>query len=302
MVAEPTLFLSKDRELQVRAFTTKSGKEVFCVKDFIRATSKKVMGPDDAMIYWLSSLMKLLHEREVIDSRMVQFLGPYEKPEVCISAAGLLVLYHHLSSRFDLVEEAYRTEVQDVLADIVSSKSAKAYVEMHDDGEVDDQLAEMGDERWTRPPAGSKYEYRDEVDGKEMGGDEMNQVILSFNERLKLAEEERNKAVNDLIRKLEAEKLASQKAKAKLSGYAADEEARKRKRTGFTAASVIEEKKWVIENRGSFCKSIVSAFKARFPSGKTFVRHGAVHFYSEDRPMVELLLQEAYDRYLFETE
>jgi hypothetical protein len=66
--------------------------------------------------------------------------------------------------------------------------------------------------------------------------------------------------------------------------------------------SVIDERKWPIENRVSFCKSVVSSFKARFPSGRSFVRHGAVHFYSEDRPDVERLLQEEYDRYLFETE
>lgn len=302
MVAELTLFLSKDRQVQVRAHVTKSGKEVFCIKDFIRQTANKVMGPDDALIYWLSSQMKLLHEREILDSRMVQFLGPYESPEICISAAGLLILYHHLGVRFDFVNEKHREEVQQRLCDIVTAKSAAAYVEMHDDGEIDEQLAEMGDEKWTEPPSGSKFEYRDVVDGVEMSGEQMNSMMKSFNERLKVSEEEKMKMVNDLIVKLEAEKKANSAMKTQLSEFESSLEFKKRKKSGFSLTSMISEKGWNIENRETFCKNVVAQYKTSFPNNETFSRHGLIHFYAEDKQIVEVLLQQAYDQYLLETE
>ena len=302
MVTELTLFLSKDRQVQVRAHVTKSGKEVFCIKDFIRQTANKVMGPDDALIYWLSSHMKLLHEREILDSRMVQFLGPYERPEICISAAGLLILYHHLGVRFNFVKEKYRVEVQNVLCDIISAKSASAHVEMHDDGEIDGQLAEMGDEKWTEPPAGSKYEYRDTVDGVEMSGEDMNSMMKSFDERLRVSEEEKMRLVNDLIQKLEAEKQASAVMKTQLSGHESLQECKKRKKSGFSLTSVISDKGWKIENKEAFCKKVVAKYKTSFPTNETFLRHGLIHFYAEDKQVVEMLLQQANDQYLLETE
>ena len=55
MVAEPTLFLSKDSQIHVRTCSAScnlpSGLEVFCVKDFIHQTSNRVVSPCDAIIY-----------------------------------------------------------------------------------------------------------------------------------------------------------------------------------------------------------------------------------------------------------
>ena len=164
MVAELMLCLSKDQSVQVRAFqdTDNDDKYFFCVKDFIRQTANKRMGPNDAMIYWLSTLGSLSHEDAIMDSRNILFLGPYEQENVCISAEGLILLYHHMDIRFQLVNEQYRSEVQDVLQEIHTNKaSMETHVQMFDDGEIDEQLkecAETGEQ-----PVDSKFYYKREA-------------------------------------------------------------------------------------------------------------------------------------------
>ena len=158
MVAEPTLFLSSDMQVQVRACTLASGREVFCVKDFIRQTANRALAPGEAMLYWLSALGNLMHtEEEIMNNIPILFAGPYEKPAICISAQGLLLVFHDLDRRFGLANDKYKSEVQDALLDIVAKGSAAGHVRMHDDGEIDELLAEKGLEPLTAPPPTSKY-------------------------------------------------------------------------------------------------------------------------------------------------
>ena len=288
MVAELTLFLTKDREVQVRAYKSKKGNEFYCVKDFIRQTASKEMGPDDAMIYWLSSLAKLMHEREIVDSRTVRFLGPYETPNICISAEGLLILYHHLGSRFAWVDEKYRSEVQNTLMDIIKKKSWEGYVEMHDDGEVEEQMAEgcMG-----CPPEGSKFHYKDEIDS-----------IPTTDEEIKKTMEKNALLVKDLISKLEAKSLALTEANAKIDETNSTQERKKKKLSGFRISTLISEHRLLAPDRDFLCKSVVSNFRTRFPERETFMRHGAVHFFEEDKSVVEALVQEVYNKMMLEDE
>ena len=97
MVAEPTLFLSRDELIQVRVHTTKKGVRVYCVRDFIRMIANKQLKPSEALIYWMSaaSSRELRSEHDIQDQYAIQFLGPYEPKNMCITAGGLLILFHY---------------------------------------------------------------------------------------------------------------------------------------------------------------------------------------------------------------
>jgi hypothetical protein len=284
MVAEPTLFLTKDRQVQVRAHTTRHGKEVFCIKDFIRQTANKKMGPNDAVVYWLSCLGQLMHEAAIMDQYMVKFPGPYEQPNVCIRAEGLLLLYVHMCERFDWMKQEYRSEIRNTLFAIIQSKTAAAYVELFDDGEVDALLAERGDRNLACPPEGSKFIYVEpEVDAK-----------------IKSVQEENQRVVNELIAKLEAKTLALDDANAKLQQQEEDRETKKRKRAGFRLSDLVDELHTLGVARDAFCKKVMTAFKTLHPGRETFKRHGAVYLFAEDRSVAEELIKEEYARFVME--
>jgi hypothetical protein len=283
MVAEPTLFLTIDRVVQVRAHTTRSGMEVFCVKDFIRETASTKIGPNDAMVYWISSLNHLTYERDVMDTRMVKFLGPYEKSNPCINASGLLILYIHLCERFTWVNDKYKSEVVTVLKDIIQSNSAAAYVAMFDDGEVDALMLERGDRDLDCPPEGSKFNFVDE---------EKENALTA---KIKALEEEKARTVNDLIAKLEAKSLALDEANAKLCQKEMDQETKRRKQSAFSIGDVVEAKGLHISSRDIFCKKVIARFKDRFPGHTTFKRHGATLFFAEDKAIIEGLVHEEHE-------
>lgn len=279
MVAEPMLFLTKDRQVSVRTSTLRNGKEVFCIKDFIRETASKTMGPNDAIVYWLSCLGKLMHEATIMDQHMVKFPGPYEQPNVCICAEGLLLLYVHMCERFDWMKKECQSEIRNTLFSIIESKTAAAFVEMFDDGEVDALYAERGDRNLTCPPEGSKFNYV-----------EPNQ--------LKATDEENQRMVNELISKLEAKTLALDEANAKLRQHETEKDTKRRKQAGFTIGDLVGSQKrasmgtaWDV-----FCKRVVVLFKTRHPDRETFKRHGTVYFFTEDRAAVEALVDEEFNR------
>jgi hypothetical protein len=283
MVAELTLFLTKDREVQVRAFTTKRGKEVFCVKDFIRQTANKTMGPNDAVVYWLSCLGKLMHENAIMEQYMVKFLGPYEQANVCLRAEGLLLLYAHMCERFDWVEKKYQSEIRNALFTIIERKTAAAYMEMFDDGEVNELLAERGDRNLTSPPEGSKFNY----------------VEPELDAKLKAAEAEKQRVVNELIAKIEAKTLALDEANAKLREKEEEEEdAKRRKKDGFTVADVLKAKNLPLDSKEVFCKRVISKFKTAYPDRRTFKRHDTSYFFAEDRKIVEEMVVVEYEMHL----
>jgi hypothetical protein len=275
MVAELTLFLTKDREVQVRAHKRRHGMEVFCVKDFIRQTASKTMGPNDAVVYWLSCLGKLMHEDSILDQYMVKFLGPYEQANVCIRAEGLLLLYAHMCERFDWVEKKYQSEVRNTLFAIIASKTAAVHMEMFDDGEVEELLSERGDRDLTCPPGGSKFNY----------------IEPEVNEGLKASQAEHERAVNELIAKLEA-------ANSKLKQYEADRDTKKRKQGGFKLADLVDENgaHSLVVCKDAFCKKVMAAFKTRYPDREPFKRHGAVCLFDEDRAAAADVVKEEYAR------
>jgi len=288
MVAEPTLFLTKDQRVQVRAHKTNGGVELYCVKDFIRQTAGMRMGPDDAMLYWLSSLASLSHEREVLNVYLIQFIGPYETPTACISAQGLLILYHHLSERHSWVNQQYREEVQDTLMKITANGCWNGFVRMHDDGEIDEQLVERGDLELLRPPEGSKFNYVDVFDAEQLTSEQINQRM-----------EESRRLVDDLLLRVKAGEAEMETMQSKLQEHEAIQEKKKRKVSGFRLNSLTTDLDLSAVDRDHVCKAVVASFRSRFPERDTFLKHGAVHFFCEDRPIVEALVREAYSRVSF---
>ena len=282
MVAEQILFLSKDRDLQVRAHSTQNGKCVFCVKDFIRVITTQQIGPDDALVYWLSSMASLTHEKEILDSRLVQFLGPYETPQVCISAEGLLILYNHLNERFSWVDPNYTEEVQDTLLSIAHNKNWEGYVEMYDDGEIEEQLIERGDMDLDCPPKGSKFLYEDYLGENHMSVEEVVGALRDsqqLTKKLKAQLEYKSNELlvaNDIIKEMTAEN-----------------ETKRRKLAAFTVGSLIGRELNLTQTyKEQLCKKVISNYRTRFPEREVLKKHGAVFFYEEDRPIVEALLLE----------
>ena len=281
MVAELTLFLTKDQRVQVRAHKTNGGAELYCVKDFIRQTAGMRMGPDDAMLYWLSSLANLVHEREILNVYLIQFAGPYETPTVCISAQGLLILYHHLNEKHPWVNQQYREEVQDTLMKITGCWDG--FVKMHDDGEIDEQLAERGDLELSRPPGGSRFNYADEFDAEQLTSEQINQRM-----------EESKRLLDESLLRVKTSESEIETIRTRLREYEAVQENKRRKGAGFRLSSLTADLELSAADRDHVCKAVVASFRSRFPERDTFVKHGAVHFFSEDRPIVEALVREAY--------
>lgn len=270
MVAEPILFLSADREVMVRAHVNKEGAHVYCIKDFIRQTSNKEMGPNDALVYWMSSLFSLQRERAITDVTLVVFPGFYEMPKEnpCISAEGLLILFHHLDARFGLIKREYESEITQVLTDLISNPNAhEKHVEMFDDGVIEEQIAErqakgvVGD----MPPPGSKFLYVDNDDDTEK---------------------------RELLSQLEAKDAELKATLAKLQAHETDRDAKRRLRCSFTVPEVISAMDIPEEHQRRVCRWIVSEFKQKFPDRKTFLRHRTTRFLPDDRPAVEAIAAE----------
>jgi len=135
------LFLSSDEKLQVRC---NKSPLVFCVKDFVRAVSKKEISSDAANLYWLQIQLSELGERDLQNAHAVKFIGPLESEVICLGASGLLIILHHLDTRFGIVSKKYKAEIQNRLQEIANDKSAvDKYVWDHDDGELDALNAAM---------------------------------------------------------------------------------------------------------------------------------------------------------------
>lgn len=293
--AELTLFLSKDKNVQVRAHVTAKNKTVFCVKDFIRQTANRNLSPDDALLCWIYAVGKLSHEDAILENIPVQFAGPYEKPNVCIDAEGLLILYHFMGEELHLVNEQYRTEVQDILMDIVSGRNHDEHIYMHDDGEVQEILAEMGDEKWVCPPPDSKFRFVPTIQD-ESGKEEPVDVVLKryidteteLRNQLKILEE-KNSHLSLQVDSFTEPMQQLDKLKAVC--------AKKRKRRhGFCVQDLCEDLELNVPetHMAALCKKVISVFKTEYPDNETFFKHKKTYFYPEDKDLVTDLLNEEH--------
>ncbi len=297
MVAEPFVFLSVDRQVEVRCCLTR-GTPLFCVVDFIRRTANRRMGPLDALQVWMhTSLMLQNKEHDIANAYVYKFPGPYERPNICVSANGLLVLYHHMDSAHGLVNKQYRMEVQERLMLLTTGKGVH-FIEEYDDGEIEEQLKEEDGRGFTEPPANSKFWY---VPTATVGtGEDVKDMVpleaalerrCAENEelesRLRLSEEElareRNRAQNtETLLKKRVQQL---------------EEALPRKGGrdgGFTLNTLAKSLNLELEDQrftSRLFKRVVAKFKREHPAVGLGRRQHVVHFPGECKDRVAGILE-----------
>jgi hypothetical protein len=298
MVAEPFIFLSSDRQVDVRCCMA-GQTPLFCVVDFIRRTANRRMGPLDALQYWMDISLRLQSEHDVMNSFVYKFPGPYERPNVCITANGLLALYHHMEAMHRLVNAAYRTEVTQRLMEVVEGKGGQ-YIEEYDDGEVEEQMLEGGEEEgvWTaEPPRHSRFWFTPTVKN-DQGGDE-----LPLEEALERKVDETLELKAAVARKDSELNAARQRATSReglLNTRILElEQALSRKRcrdTAFNLTAAIKCAGLDVQEHQlkGLCKRVVARFRRDHPSAPLDRRQHVVHFPCEYRADVERLLREEF--------
>jgi hypothetical protein len=277
MVAEPTLFLSEDCMLQVRAHTTRSGVAVYCVRDFIRViVNKPELKPSDAMVYWLSAACskELSTEHAIMDQYPIRFLGPYEPKNICLNASGLLLLFDYLDRRFGFIWPQYKEEIRRRLLLLVEGKGSE-YVWDHDDGEVDEMVAAR-DEAIARgegldgPPKDWKFNFDDKPPDPETVAQlqECVEAVEAMVEEKFCVEPEAVKPTRD-------------------------------KKASFTLKSLMDDLKVKVDQAfmPAFGKAVSTRFKAMCPGSETFTRKKVVYFYETDRECLEDIVQEEFIRH-----
>ena len=295
MVAEPFIFLSEDRQVDIRCCVTK-GMHLFCVQDFIRRTANRRLGPLDAVQLWMHISSALKNENDIVNSFLYRFPGPYEKPNVCVNANGLLMLYYQMDVMHGLVNEKYRAEVNERLLHVVSGLGER-YMEEHDDGEIDAQTVEEGGCGLVEPPEGSRFWYVPVMEEGAAYGAIAAEVALGVAERekgelgtrLARAEEENRRMLDqmDFLNKRVAELEEGR-------GLANVEE--KKVGGAFTLSSLVVKKGLeVVETlKCKLFKRVVAKFKSEFPSVKLRKNHHVVYFSAEYRDDVERVLQSEF--------
>jgi hypothetical protein len=296
MVAEPFIFLSSDRLVDVRCCMA-GRTPLFCVVDFIRRTANRRMGPLDALQYWMDISLRLQNEHDVMNSFVYRFPGPYERPNVCVNANGLLVLYHHMGAMHGLVNEAYQAEVTQRLMEVVEGRGAQ-YIEEYDDGEVDEQMLEGGGEEdhggWTEPPRHSRFWYAPTV-RNDQGADEV-PLEEAFERKCDEALELKA-AIAHRDSELNASRQRTSSREGLLNTRILElEQALSRKRgrdTAFNLGAAIKCAGLDVPEHQlkGLCKRVVARFRRDHPSAALDRRQHVVHFPSEYRADVERLLR-----------
>jgi hypothetical protein len=250
------------------------------------------MGPLDALQYWMDISLRLQGEYDVTNSFVYRFPGPFERPNVCLNANGLLVLYHHMGAMHGLVNEGYRLEVERRLVEVAEG-GGRQYIEEYDDGEVDEQMRECGEAEGRAPPAGSRFWYVPMVKGQDGAEDLPVEAALA-------REREENAALVSAAAHREAELDAMRQR-------ATDREAltntrileleqllsRKRGRDGaFNLGAVIKGMGLDIpeQSLGRLCKRVVTQFRRDHPAAALDRRQHVVFFPAEYKGDVERLL------------
>ena len=282
MVAEPTLFLSRDELIQVRVHTTKKGTKVYCVRDFIRMIANKQLKPSEALIYWMSaaSSRELRSEHDIQDQYAIQFIGPYEPKNMCITAGGLLILFHHMDKRWGLILDEYKEEIQQRLTILVEGGGAE-YVWDYDDGEVDTMTAAKDEavakgEGLNGPPENWKYFFDDQDALDPAMANQVHQQCVE--------------AVAEMSIVLEEE------AACAVSVVAVNHD----KKASFSLKGLMQEMEIKIDQ--AFMPAMGKAVSARFremcPESETFSKKKTTYFYEPDRECLEKLIREEYFKYV----
>jgi hypothetical protein len=252
------------------------------------------MGPSDAIQYWMHMSLRLQNEHDIANAFMFKFPGPYEKPNVCVSANGLLILYHHMDAMHGLVNEQYRPEVHERLLQVIAGQGGH-YIEEHDDGEIDEQVSEEGGQGLTEPPAGSRFWYTPAIKTRDGGVEAPIEAVLDSkteeNRALKAelstkeaefeAERRRMQSTSELLEKriAELEQSAGESSTHAESALPLSTIAR---RAGMRLPQ---------EHSSKLCKLVAAKFRSEFPHIALRKRHHVVCFPEAHADAVERSLR-----------
>ena len=299
--AEPTLFLTKDQKVQVRAHTTRKGKLFFCVSDFVRNALVEEISKDDAVRLWIDiTLLNMDTEYHIRNNRMVLFAGPYELKTPCLGAEGLMFMYYYMGHNLKMaLKENIRSEVQDVLQEVAMGHNIDAHVRMHDDGEITEQLAGMAEKPYLYPPPVSPYKFLNSV--KDSDGNQM--PLQSFIDIKEKTEKMLLSSVATLEKRNEelmAQLQSHNEQLLELESFKASEDRKRKRRDGFCVKDLIVEEKLEVTEDDAFalCKAVTNSFKQHFPEGETFTKLGKTFYYPEDMDAVKALVVHEYRKLL----
>jgi len=288
MAPEPFIFLTHDKLVDIRCCKVK-GTPYFCVKDFIRRIANRPMGPLDALQHWLSICLSLQYEHDIMNTYVYKFAGPYERPEVCVTANGLLIVLHHLDTVHELVNHAYRAEVNSRLLEVAEGAGDR-YIEDHDDGEVDAQMGGEGADL----PEGSRFRYTPTV--RVSGAD----TEVTLDEAVRLERGENRRLTEKLARMEDELLLARQEAanvaallNARIVDLERTIEHRYNMDNAFKLTTLIKEAGMDIarDRLNPLCKRVVRLFRAENPDSSVFNRKGVLFFMPDDREEMERIIR-----------
>jgi hypothetical protein len=297
MVSEPFIFLSSDRMVDVRYCKVK-GIPFFCVKDFIRRTSSRPMGPLDALQYWVNISLCMEHEYDVMNTYVYKFPGPYEKPEVCIAANGLLIVLHHLDTVYGLTNQTYRSEINARLTEVLEG-AGEQYMEEHDDGEIDAQLTEIGETCATTPPDNSRFWYTPTVKVENVDEE------VTMEEAVRIGCEE-NRSIRSTLAKQTDELRIARRDAASASNYLNGRiqeleqsiEHKYNMDNAFKLTALVQELGIEVrcEKLNPLCKRVVKQFRSEHPGASIVSRKGVLFFMPGEKAEVERLLRQEHMR------
>jgi len=281
MVAEPTLFLSSDDKLQVRAHMKRNGLWLYCIQDFVRVVANRDLMPSEALIYWMkaASSLELRAEHEIQDQYPIQFLGAYEPKSMCITAGGLLLLFLYMQTD-GMVMEEYNEEMKQRLV-VLSEGGGAEYVRDHDDGEVDEMMAAKDaaiskGEGLTGPPENWPFFFDSAVDGPNPEIEAQLQKVIETVGEMQVAVEtaEKKKESNEMSKKLD-------------------------KKTAFSLKGLMEEMDIQVDKTfmPAIGKTVSAKFRQMRPESETFSKKKITFFYEDDKECLEKLVQEEYMKY-----
>jgi hypothetical protein len=107
-------------------------------------------------------------------------------------------------------------------------------------------------------------------------------------------DEEKTRIVNDLMAKIAEKSAALEEANAMIREQADELTTKRLKKTGFTISSVINDMNLKISTKEKFCKRLVAKLKRRYPECRLFKQNDVVHFFNEDKKLIEELVREEF--------
>ena len=304
----------------VRAYKDKKGVFFYCVSDFIQVICKHTLSKQDALSEYVQLQCKLTHDIYFLCPSRIQFKGPLEYPTSCLKIQGLSVLYHDMDKR-GMIQKDRQTKFEKVIEDCLNGKEAQ-HVSLHDDGQLpalyeayDKGILEGHFLNGKMDLEGSPLEfthanyYSDET-AHLLGPHALQRVFNKKMEMLKAmkgAQEEEVNAAKAELRKisklmknqktevdtLQAKCDALMKRNEELEGEMQMQERRKKQKgEAFTLRDLVDEMKITVNQTqfNNLSKQISTIMKEKYPDRGSFSKNKIMHYYPDDKRLLELLV------------